>query len=122
MLGERGVNLSHGQRQRIAIARAAVRNSPLLLLDEPTTALDQKNNRFVQDAIKQLAAGRTTIWITHDVREAAAADLIYFIDDRGVVEYGTHGELIACGGSYAQLFREQVAAPSFAPATSAASA
>ena len=108
MLGERGVNLSHGQRQRIAIARAAVRNSPLLLLDEPTTALDQKNKRFVLDAIKRLAAGRTTLWVTHDLREAVEADVICLIDSHGVVEHGTHEELIASGGIYAQMFRDQL--------------
>jgi ATP-binding cassette subfamily B protein len=108
MLGERGVNLSHGQRQRIAIARAAVRNCPLLLLDEPTTALDQKNKRFVQDAIKRLAGGRTTLLVTHDLREAVEADVIYLIDNYGLVEHGTHEELITAGGSYAQMFRDQL--------------
>jgi ATP-binding cassette subfamily B protein len=106
-LGERGVNLSHGQRQRIAIARAAVRDATLALLDEPTTGLDQKNKRLVRDALLRLAQGRTTLWATHDLSEAAQADHILFLDSGRVLEQGSHHELICAGGRYAQLYQLQ---------------
>ena len=107
VLGERGVNLSHGQRQRIAIARAALRDAPIVLLDEPTTGLDQRSKRLVNDALVRLVAGRTTIWVTHDLHEAMRADEIYFLESGSVVERGTHAELIAQDGRYAQLYRLQ---------------
>lgn len=107
MLGERGVNLSQGQRQRIAIARAAIRNAPLLLLDEPTVGLDERNEREVRAALKRLAQGKTTLLVTHDLRQAAEADLVFFIADGFVQESGTHRELIERSGLYAELYRSQ---------------
>src|SRR5207244_74337 len=80
MLGELRVNLSHGQRQRIATARAAVRDAPLLLVDEPTTGLDEENERVVRDALQRLARGRTTLLVTHDLRDVTSADLIVFLE------------------------------------------
>jgi ATP-binding cassette, subfamily B, bacterial len=106
-LGERGVTLSHGQRQRIAIARAAVRRAPLLVLDEPTTSLDEENQRAVAEAMSRLAVGRTTFLISHDLQLAARADLILYLEGGVVRERGTHAELMRAGGRYASLFRLQ---------------
>ena len=111
MLGERAVNLSHGQRQRIAIARATVRNAPLLLLDEPTVGLDEKNEREVRSALRQLAAGRTTLLVTHDLRQAADADEILCIDNGLICEAGTHQQLIRQAGRYADLYHSQTGVP-----------
>jgi ATP-binding cassette, subfamily B, bacterial len=107
MLGERGVNLSHGQRQRIAIARAAVRDAPLLLLDEPTVGLDEENERLVRDALLRLAKGRTTLLVTHDLRDVTTADVIVYVETGRILEQGTHDELLSQGGRYATLFRLQ---------------
>jgi ATP-binding cassette subfamily B protein len=104
MVGERGATLSGGQRQRIAIARAAIRNAPILVFDEPTSGLDEANERVVTDALEQLASGRTTIWITHDLQTAARADRILHIEHGRLLEQGTHGELMRAGGRYAGLF------------------
>ncbi|GAB4111408.1 MAG: ABC transporter ATP-binding protein [Roseiflexaceae bacterium] len=110
ILGERGSTLSHGQRQRIAIARAAVRSAPILLLDEPTTGLDRTNERLVFQALERLAAGRTTFLITHDLHQAAKADLILFIEDGQIAESGCHADLLQRQGRYAALFRNHTAA------------
>jgi len=110
MLGERAVNLSHGQRQRIAIARAAVRDAPLLLLDEPTTGLDEQNERQVRDALRRLAAGRTTLLVTHDLRQAADADIVLFIEDGLIQEAETHELLLQQNGTYAKLYHSQTGA------------
>ncbi len=107
MLGERAVNLSHGQRQRLAIARAVVRNAPLLLLDEPTVGLDEKNEREVRTALRHLAAGRTTLLVTHDLRQAADADEILYLENGHVCEAGTHQQLVKLAGRYAKLYRSQ---------------
>jgi ATP-binding cassette subfamily B protein len=107
VLGERGVTLSHGQRQRLAVARAAVRQSPILVLDEPTTGLDEESERAVVDALRRLAAGRTTFLVTHDLRLASRADLILYLEHGGVLERGTHEELLKAGGRYAHLYRLQ---------------
>jgi ATP-binding cassette subfamily B protein len=109
VLGERGLTLSGGQRQRIAIARAAIRQAPILVLDEPTTGLDGENERTVLDALKRLAAGRTTFTISHDLHLAARADQIFYLEGGRVRETGTHAELMAASGSYAALYRQQVA-------------
>jgi len=110
ILGERGVTLSHGQRQRIAIARAAVRKAPLLILDEPTTGLDEENERAVLEALERLAAGRSTFLITHDLRLAAGADLILYLEKGRVLERGTHAELMRAGRRYAAVYQLQAAA------------
>ncbi|TMQ34779.1 MAG: ABC transporter ATP-binding protein [Planctomycetota bacterium] len=109
VLGERGVTLSGGQRQRLAIARAAVRKAPILLLDEPATGLDEENERAVLDALTRLAQERTTFFITHDLRVAAGADLVIYLERRRVLERGTHLDLLRAGGRYAALYRLQSA-------------
>ena len=107
VVGERGVTLSHGQRQRIAIARAAVRQAPLLILDEPTTGLDKHSERLVLQALRSVYRGRTTFLISHDLRHAAAADLILYLDEGAILEQGTHAELLQLNGRYAALCRLQ---------------
>jgi ATP-binding cassette subfamily B protein len=107
VLGERGVTLSHGQRQRIAIARAAIRRSPILLLDEPTTGLDEENEASVVRALEKLAQGRTTFLITHDLRLAARADRIFYLDEGKLAEDGSPAELLVSEGRYATLLRAQ---------------
>lgn len=106
-LGERGVNLSHGQRQRIAIARAAVRDAPILLLDEPTVGLDPPNEVKVQEALRRLAVGRTTFHVTHDLKPAIAADRVVMLELGRVVEVGTHRELLHRNGAYAAMVLSQ---------------
>jgi ATP-binding cassette, subfamily B, bacterial len=109
VLGERGVTLSHGQRQRIAIARAAVRRSPILILDEPTAGLDEANESAVIDALEKLAEGRTTFLITHDLRLAARSDRLFYLDDGRLLEDGSPSELLLSKGRYAALFQVQAA-------------
>ncbi len=104
IVGERGVTLSNGQRQRIAIARAAVRKTPILVLDEPTTGLDRKNERMVLDAMYKLAKGRTTLVITHRPETAMRADEIIYLQDGKIMEQGTHDELLRRGETYARNF------------------
>jgi ATP-binding cassette subfamily B protein len=107
VVGERGASLSGGQRQRIAIARAAVRRAPIIILDEPTVGLDRKNEHEVTAALNRLAAGRTTLLITHDLQAAQDADLVLFLSDGRVAEYGTHERLMDMDGEYAAMFRRQ---------------
>ena len=113
-VGERGVTLSAGQRQRIAIARAAVRRAPILLLDEPTTGLDEENERTVVEALNRLAEGRTTFLVTHDLRHAAQCDLVLYLHHGHLVEAGPPETLRLAGGRFARLLRLE--ATGFAPA------
>ncbi|MCU0492893.1 MAG: ABC transporter ATP-binding protein/permease [Chloroflexaceae bacterium] len=106
-IGERGATLSGGQRQRIAVARAAVRNAPILIFDEPTSGLDEANEQAVLAGLESLARGRTTFWITHDLRAAARADRVFYIEHGQLLEQGTHQQLLGRGGRYAALFRQQ---------------
>jgi ATP-binding cassette subfamily B protein len=107
VLGERGVTLSQGQRQRLAIARAAIRKAPILILDEPMTGLDKNNEQAVVESLERLDYGCTTFLITHDMRHAARADSILYLQGGRILEHGTHTELLRVDGHYAALFRLQ---------------
>jgi ABC-type multidrug transport system fused ATPase/permease subunit len=106
-VGERGLTLSGGQRQRIGIARVILRNSPILLLDEPTAALDSESEKLVIDALEKLMKGKTVIAIAHRLSTIRDADLIAVVKDGVIAESGTHDELIARNGLYAELHRTQ---------------
>jgi len=107
LVGERGVTLSGGQRQRIGIARAIIRDSPILILDEPTAALDTESERLVMDALEKLMEGRTVITITHRLSTISDYDKIFVIRDGKIEEQGTHAELITQGKLYADLYHVQ---------------
>src|ERR1700754_5084715 len=107
MVGERGETLSGGQRQRIAIARAVIRNSPILVMDEPTAALDTESERLVVEALRRVMKGRTVIMIAHRLSTLLDADKIIVLKDGVVAEEGTHEVLIARGGVFSELHRIQ---------------
>ncbi|MGA7748608.1 MAG: lipid A export permease/ATP-binding protein MsbA [Gallionella sp.] len=107
LVGERGVKLSGGQRQRIAIARAILKNAPILILDEATSALDSESERHVQAALETLMQGRTSLVIAHRLSTIEKADRIVVLQKGEIVETGTHRELLAKAGVYAQLHRIQ---------------
>jgi ATP-binding cassette subfamily B protein len=107
LVGERGYKLSGGEKQRIAIARVLLKDPRILILDEATSALDTVSERLIQAAFERLMEGRTTIAIAHRLSTILRADKILVYDRGHVVERGTHGELIALGGLYARLYREQ---------------
>lgn len=107
MVGDRGVKLSGGQRQRLAIARAFLRNAPILIMDEATSALDSVTEQHIQESIDILAAGRTTIVIAHRLSTLLAMDRIVLLDQGQIVEDGSHEELIALQGQYWQLWNAQ---------------
>lgn len=108
-VGPRGGSLSGGQRQRVAIARAMLRDAPILLLDEPTSALDARSEQLVNEALRRLSAGRTTLVIAHRLSTIRAADHIVVMDQGAVIEQGTHEALMARKGAYARLNQLQSA-------------
>jgi len=107
VLGEGGMTLSGGQRQRIAIARAIIRNTPILILDEPTSDLDAASEKLVFDALDRLMEGKTTIVIAHRLSTVRKADVIFVVKDGDIVETGTHDELLQRGGVYSELYKLQ---------------
>ena len=107
MIGERGLTLSGGQRQRIAIARAMIRQAPILILDEPTSGLDAAAEALVFESLDRLMERRTTIVIAHRLATVRRADVIFVLDKGSIVERGTHEELLARAGLYAELYEIQ---------------
>jgi len=106
-VGEHGLQVSGGERQRIAVARALVKNAPIILLDEATASLDSESERLVQEAIAHLCRGRTTLVIAHRLHTVIHADRIHVIEGGAIVESGRHDELLRRGGRYASLYRVQ---------------
>lgn len=107
LVGENGMNLSGGQRQRIAIARAILKDAPILILDEATSALDSESEQYIQAALEQVMAKRTTLVIAHRLSTIQRADKIIVLNHGRIVETGTHQELVAASGHYAQLYKVQ---------------
>jgi ABC-type cobalamin/Fe3+-siderophores transport system ATPase subunit len=110
MIGERGVRLSGGERQRIAVARAFLKDAPVLLLDEPTSAIDSRTEAVILAALERLMEGRTTFMVAHRLSTVASADLILVVDGGRLVEQGSHEQLLARGGLYAELHEAQTGA------------
>jgi len=107
IVGERGYRLSGGEKQRIALARVILKDPRILVLDEATSSLDSESESLIQDALKRVMAGRTSIVIAHRLSTILAADLILVMDRGKIVERGTHEQLLAMGGLYSQLYETQ---------------
>ncbi|NTW62100.1 ATP-binding cassette domain-containing protein, partial [Candidatus Saccharibacteria bacterium] len=107
MVGERGIKLSGGQRQRIAIARAILKDAPILVLDEATSALDSENEKLIQEALSKLMVGRTSIVIAHRLSTISRLNRIVVMDEGRITEQGSHDELIKNKGIYAKLWSHQ---------------
>jgi ATP-binding cassette, subfamily B, bacterial len=106
-IGERGVRLSGGQKQRLSIARVFLKNPPILMFDEATSALDNESERSVQESLRRLARGRTTLVIAHRLSTVKNAGRIVVLTEDGIAEEGTHAELVTSGGAYARLYNTQ---------------
>ena len=106
-MGERGVKLSGGQRQRIAIARAILKDAPVLILDEATSALDSESEKLIQEALAELMKGRTSIVIAHRLSTISKLDRIIVMDDGKIIEDGNHETLLEAKGQYARLWAHQ---------------
>ncbi|NNE43761.1 MAG: ATP-binding cassette domain-containing protein, partial [Gemmatimonadetes bacterium] len=115
VVGERGQRLSGGQRQRLSIARAIVKNPPVLVLDEATSAVDNETEAAIQRSLARVAEGRTTVVIAHRLSTIRHADRIHVLDRGQIVEAGTHEELVAAGGVYAGLWAVQTGEIAAAP-------
>ena len=115
IVGERGSNLSGGQRQRLAIARALLKDAPILILDEATSALDTESERHIQAALDSAMRGRTTLVIAHRLTTIERADTILVMDQGRIVERGSHAELLALNGHYAKLHAMQFREPAEEP-------
>ena len=109
LIGEQGVRLSGGERQRLAIARALLKDPPILILDEATSSLDSEAEREVQQALDQLIVGRTTLVIAHRLSTVRGADRIIALEGGRIMGIGTHAELLAAGGLYRRLYEMQFA-------------
>ena len=107
IVGERGATLSGGQRQRIAIARAIVREAPILILDEPSSGLDANSEQLVFEALERLMQKKTCVVIAHRLATIQRADIIFVLNEGTIVEQGKHEELLAKGGLYAELYETQ---------------
>jgi subfamily B ATP-binding cassette protein MsbA len=107
IIGEQGVRLSGGERQRLCIARALLKNAPILILDEATSSLDSEAEMEVQKALENLMAGRTTLVIAHRLSTIQNADRIVILSDGRIVEEGRHEELLKCDGEYCRLYELQ---------------
>jgi len=105
VVGERGVKLSGGQKQRISIARAFLKNPPIMILDEATSALDNATEHLIQQSLDELCRGRTTIVVAHRLTTVKNADEILVITDEGIAERGKHESLVQNGGIYAKLWK-----------------
>src|SRR5262249_40068725 len=106
-VGELGGQVSGGQRQRITLARAFLKDAPIILLDEPTSALDSETELVIQRALADLTKGRTTLVIAHRLATILRADLIHIVEGGRIIESGTHADLLRAGGAYARLYQLQ---------------
>jgi ABC-type multidrug transport system ATPase subunit len=109
-IGERGTRMSGGERQRIAVARAFLKNAPILILDEPTSAIDSRTESVILSALERLMENQTTFMVAHRLSTVSHCDLILVVNDGRIVEQGTHDELRGRGGLYAELFDAQTGA------------
>ena len=107
LVGERGARLSGGQRQRISLARAILKDAPILLLDEPTSALDTKSEALVQEALERFMTGRTTLVVAHRLSTIRRADRVLVVEEGQVIEEGSHDELLTRDGRYRELYMRQ---------------
>jgi subfamily B ATP-binding cassette protein MsbA len=107
LVGERGVTLSGGQRQRLAIARAIIRDTPILIMDEPSSGLDSASEKIVFEALERLMKGKTTLVVAHRLATVQRADMIMVLDQGRIVESGKHQQLLKHGGLYARLHELQ---------------